>query len=43
MGWGRMLLLGNVGQQLDVGDLARDVNQLARELDRVDQNAVAPV
>ena len=21
MGWGRMLLLGNVGQQLDIGDL----------------------
>ena len=41
MGWGRMLLLGNVGQQLDIGDLARDVNQLARELDRVDQNVLA--
>jgi len=36
-----MLLLGNVGQQLDIGDLARDVNQLARELDRVDQNVLA--
>ena len=21
MGWGRMLLMGNVGQQLDIGDL----------------------
>jgi hypothetical protein len=25
MGWGRMLLLGNVGQQLDIGDLGGEI------------------
>lgn len=25
MGWGRMLLLGNVGQQLDIGDLSKEI------------------
>ena len=25
MGWGRMLLLGNVGQQLDIGDLTNEI------------------
>lgn len=25
MGWGRMFLLGNVGQQLDIGDLGNEV------------------
>jgi len=25
MGWGRMLLLGNVGQQLDIGDLSNAI------------------
>jgi hypothetical protein len=28
MGWGRMLLLGNVGQQLDIGDLDQTVDQM---------------
>ena len=28
MGWGRMLLLGNVGQQLDIGDVENAVNQM---------------
>lgn len=28
MGWGRMLLLGNVGQQLDIGDLNSAVEQM---------------
>ncbi|HTI98327.1 MAG TPA: hypothetical protein VL527_05430 [Dongiaceae bacterium] len=28
MGWGRMLLLGNVGQQLDIGDLERTINDM---------------
>ena len=28
MGWGRMLLLGNVGQQLDIGDVENTVNQM---------------
>lgn len=25
MGWGRMLLLGNLGQQLDIGDLNGEI------------------
>ncbi len=25
VGWGRMLLLGNVGQQLDIGDLSKEI------------------
>jgi hypothetical protein len=25
MGWGRMLLMGNVGQQLDIGDLNNEI------------------
>jgi Mg2+ and Co2+ transporter CorA len=28
MGWARMLLLGNVGQQLDIDDIESDVSQL---------------
>ena len=28
MGWGRMLLLGNVGQQLDIGDLENAITQM---------------
>lgn len=28
MGWGRMFLMGNVGQQLDIGDLERAVNEM---------------
>lgn len=28
MGWGRMLLLGNVGQQLDIGDVENAVNEM---------------
>ena len=28
MGWGRMLLLGNVGQQMDIGDLDQAVEQM---------------
>ncbi len=28
MGWGRMLLLGNVGQQLDIGDLESAVGEM---------------
>ena len=28
MGWGRMLLLGNVGQQLDIGDVERVVGEV---------------
>ena len=25
MGWGRLLLMGNVGQQLDIGDLNHEI------------------
>jgi len=28
MGWGRMLLMGNVGQQLDIGDLEGAVTEM---------------
>ncbi len=28
MGWGRMMLLGNVGQQLDIGDLENAIEQM---------------
>ena len=28
MGWGRMLLIGNVGQQLDIGDLEGSINEM---------------
>src|ERR1041385_1934874 len=30
MGWGRMLLLGNLGQQLDIGDLDDAIGQMQR-------------
>lgn len=32
MGWGRMLLLGNVGQQLDIQDTQRAMGQIASDL-----------
>jgi len=28
MGWGRMMLLGNVGQQLDIGDVENAVHEM---------------
>lgn len=28
MGWGRMFLLGNVGQQLDIGDVEKAVAEM---------------
>ena len=31
MGWGRMFLLGNVGQQLDIGDLNNAVVEMQQE------------
>ncbi len=40
MGWGRMLLLGNIGQQLDIGDMNRELEALharLRESGRFDQ------
>jgi len=32
MGWGRMLLLGNVGQQLDIQDTERSLADLSHRL-----------
>lgn len=32
MGWGRMLLLGNVGQQLDIEDQRREMQELRNRL-----------
>ncbi len=32
MGWGRLLLLGNVGQQLDLSDQKAEIDELRREL-----------
>lgn len=40
MGWGRMLLLGNVGQQLDIGELNNAIGgmqQTVAENDSVDR------
>jgi hypothetical protein len=34
MGWGRMLLLGNVGQQLDIGDLDQTVAAMRAAFER---------
>ena len=28
MGWGRLLLMGNVGQQLDIGDLEGSIKEM---------------
>ena len=40
MGWGRMLLLGNVGQQLDIGDIEREIAEMSAHLQHVDQKTV---
>lgn len=32
MGWGRMLLLGNVGQQLDIGDVQDELARITSYL-----------
>jgi len=37
MGWGRMMLLGNVGQQLDIGDLGNAVDQMRGDIAQKDQ------
>ncbi|MBI5423767.1 MAG: hypothetical protein HZA32_06740 [Opitutae bacterium] len=34
MGWGRMFLLGNVGQQMDIQDTQRAMRELASETER---------
>jgi hypothetical protein len=31
MGWGRMLLMGNVGQQLDIGDIEQSIGAMRQE------------
>jgi hypothetical protein len=36
MGWGRMLLLGNVGQQLDIDDLSGVIDQMRSAVTRND-------
>jgi Tfp pilus assembly protein PilO len=35
MGWGRFLLLGNLGQQLDLSDQQREMDDLRDELRRM--------
>jgi hypothetical protein len=37
MGWGRMMLLGNVGQQLDIGDLGNAIEQMRGDFAQKDQ------
>jgi len=37
MGWGRMMLLGNVGQQLDIGDLGNAVEQMRADVAQKEQ------
>lgn len=37
MGWGRMMLLGNVGQQLDIQDVENAVGQLQATLQQADE------
>jgi hypothetical protein len=37
MGWGRMLLLGNVGQQLDIQDAEAALAALRREVESASQ------
>lgn len=37
MGWGRMMLLGNVGQQLDIGDLGNAIEQMRGEVAQKEQ------
>lgn len=34
MGWGRLLLLGNIGQQLDLSDQKAEIEELRVELER---------
>jgi hypothetical protein len=37
MGWGRMMLLGNVGQQLDIGDLDNAIEQMRGDFAQKEQ------
>ena len=41
MGWGRMMLLGNVGQQMDIGDLNNAIEEMRSDFaqkDRMDRS-----
>ena len=46
MGWGRMMLLGNVGQQLDIQDLENAIDRMqtdvarTRDLDRTQEQDI---
>ena len=46
MGWGRMMLLGNVGQQLDIQDLENAIGQMqadvaqAQNLERTEEQSL---
>ena len=46
MGWGRMMLLGNVGQQLDIQDLENAIGQMqadvaqTQNLDRTQEQTI---
>jgi hypothetical protein len=46
MGWGRMMLLGNVGQQLDISDLSNAIGQMqsafeqTQNLDRAQERSL---
>jgi hypothetical protein len=47
MGWGRMMLLGNIGQQLDIQDLENAIGQMqadvasTQNLDRTQEQCIA--
>jgi hypothetical protein len=40
MGWGRMLLLGNLGQQLDIEDQRREIQELRSKIRSESRGAV---
>ncbi|MCX7006315.1 MAG: hypothetical protein NTY53_03545 [Kiritimatiellaeota bacterium] len=42
MGWGRYLLLGDLGQQLDLSDQKEEIAQLREELQRSRSAGAAP-
>lgn len=41
MGWGRMLLMGDWGQQLDIHDQKREIQNLRRKIRRTTKRASA--
>ncbi len=42
MSWARMLLLGNVGQQMDIEDVEADVRRLRATIERLVRGLDAP-